>query len=226
VQIGDENVHRVRALMDEVFSDENFITEILVKKKGAQKSSFIDPVNDFILWYSKTKRSDGYIKFRTLYEARAIDAETVGEFSRAELPSGEVINLKRYKNAFGEVIDFCSYPKRIENEFPGARLFRPWPITNGGERARQMDPILFRGKFIHPPKGNCWRHTSKTDEDSGSFTGMKRNLVADRLIKSATTLDYKRYLDDFPYKSFSNWWDGFGGASDQVYIVQTNERII
>src|SRR6266496_2363725 len=68
LQIGDENVHRVRAVMDEVFGDENVITEIVVKKKGSQKSSLMDPVNDFILWYSKSKRADGKTKFRTLYE--------------------------------------------------------------------------------------------------------------------------------------------------------------
>lgn len=55
---------------------------------------------------------------------------------------------------------------------------------------------------------------------------MARNLVASRLVKSKTSLDFKRYLEDFPYKSVSNWWDGFGGASDQVYVVQTNERIV
>src|SRR5437870_1027384 len=38
IQIGDENVHRVRALLDEVFGDENAVTEIVVKKKGSQKS--------------------------------------------------------------------------------------------------------------------------------------------------------------------------------------------
>jgi len=226
VQIGDENVHRVRALLDEVFGEDNFITEIVVKKKGSQKSSFIDPVNDFILWYSKTKRSDGHLKFRSLYEVRAIDAETINEFSRVELPSGEVINLKGYKDSSGEILDFRSYPKRIENEFPGAKLFRPWPITNGGERARQMDPVLLQGNLVYPPRGRCWSHTSKPDSDRSSLTGMTRNLVADRLIQSKTALDYKRYFDDFPYKSISNWWDGFGGASDQVYIVQTNERIV
>src|SRR6185436_18686119 len=45
-------------------------------------------------------------------------------------------------------------------------------------------------------------------------------------MPSKTSLDFKRYLNDFPYKTISNWWDGFGGASDQVYIVQTNERIV
>ena len=55
---------------------------------------------------------------------------------------------------------------------------------------------------------------------------MERNLAAGRLIKSKRALDFKRYLEDFPYKSISNWWDGFGGASNQVYVVQTNERIV
>src|SRR5438445_1670428 len=44
VQIGDENVHRVRSVMDEVFGDECFVTEIVVKKKGSQISGTLDPV--------------------------------------------------------------------------------------------------------------------------------------------------------------------------------------
>jgi adenine-specific DNA-methyltransferase len=58
------------------------------------------------------------------------------------------------------------------------------------------------------------------------MSGMERNRAADRLVRTKNALDYKRYLDDFPYETISNWWDGFGGAPDQVYIVQTNERII
>jgi adenine-specific DNA-methyltransferase len=93
VQIGDENVHRVRVVMDEVFGDDNAVTEIVVKKKGSQKSSLMDPVNDFILWYSRAPRSNGITKFRTLFEERALDAETIDEFSRAELPTGQIVNL-------------------------------------------------------------------------------------------------------------------------------------
>jgi adenine-specific DNA-methyltransferase len=101
VQIGDENVHRVRALMDEVFGAENVVTEIVVKKKGSQKSSLMDPVNDFILWYSRSPRHQGRTKFRTLFEERALDSETVDEFSRIELPSGRIINLKDYVDPIG-----------------------------------------------------------------------------------------------------------------------------
>jgi adenine-specific DNA-methyltransferase len=94
VQIGVGNVHRVRALMDEVFGEDNAVTEIVVKKKGSQKSSFIDPVNDFILWYSKSPRKSGLLKYRPIYEPRDLDGETVDEFSRIELLSGEQVNLK------------------------------------------------------------------------------------------------------------------------------------
>jgi adenine-specific DNA-methyltransferase len=224
VQIGDENVHRLRAVMDEVFGDANVITEILVKKKGSQKSSLMDPVNDYILWYAKSKRTDGNTKFRTLYEERMLDGETVDEFSRIELPTGKTINLKSFTDATGEKLDLRAYPRRIEQQFPGSRLFRAWPITNGGERTSQMDPVNFEGELTHPPKGRCWSHTSKPPADG--LSGMMRNLVAARLVRSRTSLDFKRYLEDFPYKGISNWWDGLGGAPDQVYVVQTNERII
>src|SRR5437867_236456 len=188
VQIGDENVHRVRAVMDEVFGDENCVTEVLVKKKGSQKGGTVDPVNDFILWYSKSSRIAGVTKFRTLFEERSLDAETVDEFSRAELPSGEVINLKRYITENGEALDFRAYPRRIEQEFPGARLFRPWPITNGGERANQMDPINFEGRPVSPPRGRCWSHTSRAPLEG--LSGMARNLVAGRLVRSGSSLDF------------------------------------
>ena len=224
VQIGDENVHRVRALLDEIFGTDGFITEIVVKKKGSQKSSMMDPVNDFILWYGRTDRSEGATKFRALFEERALDSDTVDEFSRVETATGEIVNLKQFIPANGEAIDFRAFPRRIDTEFPSARLFRAWPVTNGGDRANQMDAVTFRGQLVSPPKGRCWSHTSRSSD--GGLSGMVRLLYADRLVQTRTALDFKRYLADFPYKSISNWWDGFGGAPDQVYVVQTNEKIV
>jgi adenine-specific DNA-methyltransferase len=53
VQISDENLHRVRMLMDEVFGPENFVVGIAVKKTGLKGSRFLDSVFDFVLWYAK-----------------------------------------------------------------------------------------------------------------------------------------------------------------------------
>ncbi|WP_321336162.1 site-specific DNA-methyltransferase [uncultured Cohaesibacter sp.] len=224
VQIGDGNVHRVRALLDEVFGEECMISEILVKKKGSQKSSLIDPVNDYILWYGKSPRKSGLIKYRKLFDSRDINADTINEFSKAELENGNIVNLKDCYDKDGSKIDYRAFPRRVFLDFPGARLFRAWPITNGGTRARQMDPVMLDGQSYYPPKGRCWSHTSQPVESG--LNGMLRNRAASRLVASSTSLDFKRYLDDFPYQSISNWWDGFGGAPDQVYVVQTNERII
>ena len=64
VQIGDENVHRVRAVMDEVFGPKNFISEITFQKTGGQTSEFLPAIQDYVLWYGK--HSD-QLKFRRLY---------------------------------------------------------------------------------------------------------------------------------------------------------------
>ena len=54
VQIGDENVHRVRALMDEVFGEDNFVAQIAFKKTAASTSgATLSGVIDYVLWYAK-----------------------------------------------------------------------------------------------------------------------------------------------------------------------------
>ena len=64
VQIGDENVHRVRALMDEVFGDKNFVGEIVVNKTAGAGMDYLDLVADYILFYAKSFPS---LKFRSQF---------------------------------------------------------------------------------------------------------------------------------------------------------------
>ena len=78
--------------MDEVFGDENCVTEILVKKKGSQKGGTLEPVNDFILWYGKNKKTSGQIKTRSMYDLRD-NTEVFKDFPFVELPSGERLRL-------------------------------------------------------------------------------------------------------------------------------------
>src|SRR5437764_772939 len=63
VQIGDENVHRVRALLDEVFGDENFVSQVFFQKTGGLTPKAISNIGDHILWYAK-KRDQ--LKYRPL----------------------------------------------------------------------------------------------------------------------------------------------------------------
>lgn len=68
VQIGDENVHRVRALMDEVFGDENHITTIVYRTTGNQKGGTLEPICDYLLFYARNHQS---IKYRPLFFAKS-----------------------------------------------------------------------------------------------------------------------------------------------------------
>ena len=61
VQIGDENVHRVRSLMDEIFDAENFVSLITMKTTGGLGSGGLKGVSDYIVWYARSLPS---IKFR------------------------------------------------------------------------------------------------------------------------------------------------------------------
>ena len=222
VQINDENMHLVRSLMSEVFGSECYVITFPVKKKGSQKSSFVDPVNDYLIWYSKTPRS-GMVKFRKLFEPRLLDAETLEEFKTVETKDGLQFPISAVPVG-DDLRDYRLAPTLLFKDFPGARLFRAWPITNGGLRPNQMDEIVFQGKAFTPPKNRCWSFRSKPDELDHS--PMLRLRDIGRLWATKNSLDGKRYLDDFPYKERTNWRDGLGGASKPIYVVQTNDEII
>ena len=65
VQIGDENVHRVRAVMDEVFGAENFFSEIHYRALTPLGSRGLSNVYDHILWYAKDKEQ---VKYRNIQD--------------------------------------------------------------------------------------------------------------------------------------------------------------
>ena len=64
VQIGDENVHLVRCLMDEVFGAENFVANISFQKTSFATTETISNITDYLVWYAKKKEC---IKVRKLY---------------------------------------------------------------------------------------------------------------------------------------------------------------
>src|SRR5688572_14105391 len=67
LQIGDENIHRVRAVMDEVFGNANFVALITVEKTSTQTSEFLSLSTDYVLAYAKSR---DHLKFRPLFIER------------------------------------------------------------------------------------------------------------------------------------------------------------
>ena len=226
-QINDTNLSYCKILLDEVFGSDCFLTIIPFKKKGSQKGDYLPPINDYIIWYSKTPKSEqaklGYkIKFHELYEQRSKETNE-DNFNYVEIDKKEIKIIDLTKPD-GTKFDYKNNFNQILKDYPSAKLFRPDPLQSGGIRKNQSLPFEYKGKTYHPNKGSCWKTTVQTDD--GSKPGMQALAEAGRLFSTEKNLYYKRYFDDFEFKELSNWWDGFGGASNPVYVVQTNEKIV
>jgi len=221
VQIGDENVHLVRSLLDEVFGAENFVTEIVVKKKGGQISGALEAVNDFVVWYGRSARNTNVMKFRQLFQLRE-DTELFDDFAHVQLESGERIGISEL-----EARDQQSYRLRyrlFSERYHTARIFALHPLKSGGDRKNQSHDFHFRGHLFPIKKGQCWKHTVLSGD--GQTTGMDRLAMADRLFPLSTDVRFVRYSSTPSAKKLSNWWDSLGGASSPIYVVQTNPEIV
>ena len=207
VQIGDENLHRVRCVMDEVFGADNFIVNIVIQKKGSQAGDLIQPINDFVLWYAKKKYGPAgtlNVTCRPLYDDKLNSTEE--SYGRAELPNGE------------------ERPAGEARTTLGAELFAANPLTSKGLRKDQSRSFRYAGREFHPGKGAHWKTT--VQHDDGSMSGMARLAAAERLWIGKEQLRFKAYRSDFGFKRLTNFWTGLGGPKDPVYVVQTNTRII
>lgn len=227
VQISDENLHLIRNVLDDVFGAKCFVVVFPVKKKGSQKSELVDPVNDYLVWYSKTPRSEGgktAIKYHSLYQQRPLDTDVVREFKYVLMPDGSECTIDAVALADGTVRDYRRFPNDLLTDCPDARLFRRNPMKSGGHRANQSLPFELDGKTYHPGAGNCWK--TKVQTDDGSTPGMDRLRFADRLLAGKSDIRFRSYFDDFGFTPLSNWWDNLGGAASPTYVVQTNTEII
>jgi adenine-specific DNA-methyltransferase len=82
VQIGDENVHRVRTLMDEVFGDENCVTQVSFRTTTGLGDQYIDSSCNFLIWYAKTRR---LLKYRELFKPKSIADDIGGRHRRIQV---------------------------------------------------------------------------------------------------------------------------------------------
>ena len=207
VQIGDENVHRVRAVMDEVFGDGNFVSQINFKTTGGAGSpsggtDTLASVNNFILWYAKSSPS---VKYRQSYRSKGELSGGAGAYNKLDF-----FDLKERRKAGDD--ERVSVPS-------DARLFRFDNLTSQSSGGPQFFDVNFEGKTI-PIGKSGWKT---------SATGMRRLQCSKRIGLAGSTLSYIRYLDDFPVYPLNNSWDDTvtaGFASDKVYVVQTNTKVI
>lgn len=221
VQISDENVHRVRATMDEVFGADNFVVSIVVKKKGSQIGETLEAVNDHIIWYGRNAKSSGLIKIRRLFLVTE-DEEILDDYNMVESPTGDIIRITELEERDGVI--YRENFARFRANYPKARLFALNPLKSGGFRKNQSLDFYFQGRRFPIGPNQCWKHT--VHGESGETPGMGRLAYADRLFPLESDVRFKRYAPVPPVKRISNWWDNLGGASAPIYVVQTNPELV
>lgn len=200
VQIGDENVHRIRAMMDEVFGDENFVSAIVCTKTSSQTSLFMAGVCDYVLWYAKQRDAT---KYRRLYREKILGGKGTTQYVWGL--NDDLSERRLSKNS-----DEPDYNVRV---FAADNL----ASQSGGETTRYE--YLYEGKPFRVTRGG-WKT---------NIRGMRRLDRAHRLKPIGNSLMYRRFLNDFVVSPIANFWDDVlatGLTERKIYVVQTSQKII
>lgn len=198
VQIGDENVHRVRALMDDVFGLENYLNIMPFVKTTGITTKFLANNVDFLLWYARDRSS---AKYNPLFLEKSIQAGTADNYGWLELLDGRRRSLSASERQNRALIP------------NGARIYKP---DNIGTQGNPDFPFEYARKIYRQP----WKTNS---------SGMLGLAQANRLHVAKNSLQYVRYLNDFPCVPVTQLWDDTGTGSftdNKTYVVQTGTKTI
>jgi adenine-specific DNA-methyltransferase len=208
VQIGDENAHLVRCLLDEVFGSDNYVAVINYTKTSGQTARYLSVTTDYVLWYSKDIEQ---LKYRPLYLEKALNGDGSAMYQYVEFPDGTRRRLTPSEKAA---------PGNLPS---GSRIFRLGDVTSqrqnrpSGAGTAMYFGVELEGKTFFPPGARGW---------SATQDGMRTLAAAGRLVAQGARLAYVRYLDDFPAFALGNDWTDTAGTTDRVYVVQTNTSVI
>lgn len=203
VQIGDENVHRIRAVVDEVFGNDNFVSQIVFRKTTGKASGALDNTCDYVIWYARNRDQ---LKFRPCFEPRSHLDD--GNIRFLGFPDG-----RRRPMTPEELRGLSAFPS-------GSTPYRYNPITSArAPQEADVREFKFRGEPYSPG-----RRTFSTN-----LRGLERLDKTDRLHGIGKTLTFVRFLSDFPFKPQNDIWDDTrqsGFADEKLYVVQTAARAV
>lgn len=200
VQIGDENVHRIRAIMDEVFGDSNYVANIQFRTKIPLGTKHLAAVGDYVLWFAKKKDS---LKYRKLLFGR--DSGDGTQFKSVRSSDGHIRSMTK-EEANGKV-----------TLSDGESTCRGLDFVSAGRTETCVYDAEFEGQTYRTTSGKSW----KTNQ-----AGFLRLKKANRILGGKTSLSYLFLHDDYPVQEFSNMWVDTQGASEKSYVVQTSDKVI
>jgi adenine-specific DNA-methyltransferase len=207
VQIGDENVHRVRGVLDEILGADNFVSQIHYTTTSGLTSGALSRAGDYVLWYAKSLNT---LKYRQLYSGK-LDPIEDGKSKYDQLED-------EYMQRRG----FSRSEKQFHGLPIGSRLFR-FGAIDSQEPPPVSTPLDFEGNVYFPTNGRHW---------TASYPiGMQRLNQANRIGIQGRKLAYIRYFDDFNIRPLHNLWIDVGGtvqsrSDPKIYVVQTGTAVI
>ena len=202
VQIGDENVHRVRVLM-EIFGEKNFVEAVSYRTKNMTLGGrYLEGVCDVLLWYA---RKIDVLKYRRLF--RQTEAQGDSHWNRVLTQDGQVLELTS-----DQVGNHASIPE------PG-RLYQLTALYPTGPFDTGVFTFAFHGRNYDPPPGRSWKSPQ---------VGMRRLDMAGRIepYRSGDTIRYRLFLDDYAVSPFHNVWLDTAPPASKSYVVQTGIKPI
>lgn len=199
VQISEENVHRVRQIMDEVFGERNFVRQVVFKKTESMISNELGRTSDYLLWYARNKPNR---KYRQLYTEKEPD-----EFYKyVELEDGALKSLTPEERL------------NLKQRFPGSRVGGLVSLESAGSSG-QDTPFEFEGEFFRPNANSHWKLSYPE--------GMNALKRSGRIVKSGKKIRWKYFIEDYPVKVMSEiWTDTAGFNVNQRYVVETRTKVI
>ena len=202
LQIGDENVHRVRAVMDEVFGEDNFVSMIQFQKTGSQAGNLIANTVDFILWFAKARER---AKYRQLYNMRVAGHVSSDRYDHIDFGDGTERRLS--KDEIGRRVDL-----------PTGRIFQHTSLISSGQAlGSEPEAFVFQGVGYHPSAGSHWKTTIK---------GLVTLAKAGRVSARKRTIRYRRAMDDFTVLPITDRWESLQIGTGLIYVVQTSSSVV
>lgn len=203
VQIGDENIHRVGMVMDEIFGAENRVATITYATTSGSSANKLPQVANYLLWYARDARK---VKYRQLYEPldRKEKVELFSWNARVELPDGTCRKLTKEERFDPD-----------EHLPEGARIFQRLSLSSQGtSMTGRSEPYEWNGRTFLCPLGRQW---------SISKEGMDRLAELGRFddAEGQATLRWKQYEGEVPGRRINNLWSDQASERSKRYVVQT-----
>jgi adenine-specific DNA-methyltransferase len=205
VQIGDENLHRVRCVLDEVFGAGNFVGQIPFLTTSSQTAEGIGSVADYLVWFAKNREQ---VTYHQLYVPKDPRATGGWGFNYIEEKDGTRRPLTTEERHSVAALS------------PDGRLYRLDNLTSQGMTPTGTVELIFNGKKYHPGPRSHWKTTT---------TGMEALTKAGRIQESSNQIQYVRFFDDFAVRPLTNLWTDTtqaGFVDTKLYVVQTVTKII